>query len=116
VPPDEFRKYVRPKLVDPVFRKELGPVRLVLALRQEQLADFDLAKLVEGNAGRMLMPFAREDWRWLANEYLLVRKLDRSRGANWIAQMDADMPDEAFTPDTLELLASLVRKFNGKGK
>ncbi len=116
VPPDEFRKYVRPKLVDPVFRKELGPVRLVLALRQEHLADFDLTKLVEGETGRTLMPFAREDWRWLANEYLLVRKLDRSKGASWIAQMDAEMPDEAFTPDTLELLANLVRKFNGKGK
>jgi hypothetical protein len=116
VPPDEFRKYVRPKLIDPVFRKELGPVRLVLVLGEGQLGDYDLTKLAEGETGRWLMPFAREDWRWLANEYLLVRKLDRTRGANWIDRMDADMADEAFTPDTLELLASLVRKSRDKGK
>lgn len=108
VPPDEFKKYVRPKLVDPAFRKELGPVRLVLSFRQDQLADFDLAKLAEGDAGRTLRPFERTDWRWLANEYLLARKLDRTRGARWIAEMDDGMADEAFGPDALKALGDMV--------
>ncbi|MBC7895287.1 MAG: CHAT domain-containing protein [Cytophagaceae bacterium] len=115
VPPDEFRKYIRPKLVDLALRKELGPVRLVLALRQEQVADFDLTKLVEGDAGRTLNPFAREDWRWLANEYLLVRKLDRNRGASLITFLDEQMADEPFTPDTLAAFAVMVGKSREKG-
>jgi hypothetical protein len=108
VPPDEFKKYIRPKLVDPAVRKDLGPVRLVLTLREDQLGDYDLAKLAEGDAGRRLLPFARSDWRWLANEYLLARKLDRTRGERWIAEMDEDMADEAFGPDALKALGDLV--------
>ncbi|MCC6318066.1 MAG: CHAT domain-containing protein [Gemmatimonadaceae bacterium] len=114
MPPELFTQSVRPFLVDVVARKELGSVRLVLALRDDQVPRFGLSSVVQGDAGRALLPFARGDWRWLSSEYLLLRKLDRKRAEDMIERVANDMNDDGFGPDVLEWLAMYVRKIAKK--
>lgn len=113
--PDEFTRYVRPLFVDAVLRGELPGVHLVLTLRDEHVKEFGLGDLLAGQCGHTLKPFPGREWRWLASEYLLARKIDRTRAEQPMAMLEAEFADDGFTPEDLEALADFVARFKGRG-
>ena len=115
ITPIEFIKYVRPLFVDEVARGDVGPVRLVLAVRDEHADELGLTDLLAGSFGQILKPFPLKDWRWVASEYLLARKIDRRKAKGPMAELGANLTAEGFTPDDLEALGDYVSRFKGKG-
>ncbi len=105
--PDEFTRYVRPLFLDAVMRHELPDVHLVLAVRDDQAIQLGLVDLLAGDCGRTLKPFPRRQWRWLANEYLQAKKLDRAAARASIAHLEATLKTD-FEPRLLSLLAELM--------
>lgn len=112
--PDEFRRVVLPHLVEPVHRGEVPGVRLVLTLREDDLAEFGLEALQRAS-GQALARFPRRDWRWLANEYLRLRGFDRAKAERWRDALEEDLTEDGFEPEDLRLLGELVRRRQGGG-
>ena len=95
------------KFLDAVMRHELPDVHLVLAVRDDQAIQLGLVDLLAGDCGRTLKPFPRRQWRWLANEYLQAKKLDRAAARASIAHLEATLKTD-FEPRLLSLLAELM--------
>jgi hypothetical protein len=105
--PDEFTRYVRPLFVDAVMRHELPNVHLVLAVRDDQATQLGLADLLAGRWSRTLELFPAHEFRWLANEYLQARQLDRAAATDSIALLERKLK-AGFEPRLLSLLAELT--------
>ncbi len=106
--PDEFTRYVRPLFVETVMRHEVPHVHLVLAVRDEQAVQLGLGDLLAGDWGKTLKPFPRHEWRWLANEYLQARNVDRTVAADSIEFLGKKISSD-FGPDVLVALEMVLK-------